>query len=442
MNKLLISFAALVAAGMIYASTRSSHLAISRDAQALAFTENIDISKYKNFSLQANYNDTAAVSAFTVTDGVKSTSIITVSPSVAAHLVSAQASVYCNVASTTSLSGKYITINGVVFTAGSITQNRTFAVGASTTATAVNLALIVAAHPDFDATSSGSTVTIKAASKGTYANSYTSTSSGVMVMSAATFSGGLDVHTINIGGVTLTEGTDFTATSNNTNTAKAIAAAINAHATLSTLYVSTNIAAVVYSTAIAGGTAYNTSINSSTSAYAITGSGFSGGTASDIADSIFTESAHGLGTGWGMKYATTAGTAPQNLITQTTYYAIVIDPNRFKLASSTTTAAAGTAITVSTFTGSGTFTFTPRSFATGAVGGSIGAPSFKFQASNDNTNWNDVQSTISSFTYTADGYGIRAVSEAYFPYKYLRINFVAPSQGALDLDVYVAGSED
>ena len=81
--------------------------------------------------------------------------------------------------------------------------------------------------------------------------------------------------------------------------------------------------------------------------------GFDPTTAVNIATDTITKTAHTLATGETVRYANGGGTDIGGLVTGTTYYAIVVDANNFKLATSAANATAGTAIDL-TSVGTGT----------------------------------------------------------------------------------------
>jgi hypothetical protein len=246
---------------------------------------------------------------------------------------------------------------------------------------------------------------------------------------------GLTSATIGINGVTLTNGTDFTSVSTASGTAKAISDAIVAHATLGS---------IITSTWTAGGVVYATSTYVGTNAYSLTtstyaalrpsGFQFTGGSDSDIsqANDTFYEATHGITTGLAVLVSTPgSGTLPSPLIGGTTYYGIKVDANYYKLATTTTTAVAGAAVDISSPIGSTTVTVTPLSLDAGSAG-------FKWQVSNDNSNWTDL--SVSSITYSAAGTYIWDMGA--FNYRYLRLDYTAPTSGGLSLSVYQAGKRD
>ena len=426
MKRILITsgFVALIAS-LVYAASETR--TILDEQLPVTTTRTYDVGKYDRLSVQSVYED-ASPSADTFSDGAKSAATITVANS--ADIDATQASVTVNVASnsTGALTDASITANGIVFKHGV-----NWSIGASSTTTATNIKNTVDAHPDFEATSSGSTVTIKAASVGTTANSWTITSSteAALVLSSSNFSGGVDAESITIAGVTLTEGTDWETDSSSNTAALNIAAAINADSTLSALIIATNTFNVVHATAITAGI-FPYGISSS-SAAALAISPFSQGAESDIdvdEDTISSTTGHGFGTGLAIWLNVDSGSAPGGLTDGSTYYVIKMTENLYKVASSAENALSGTEVDITGVTGGGSFTFTPGNFVAGSAG-------FYWEASNDNSNWTDLTTSFSSVTYTADGTNLIDFSD--YNYRYLRLNYTGPTAGALDLDIIING---
>ena len=83
----------------------------------------------------------------------------------------------------------------------------------------------------------------------------------------------------------------------------------------------------------------------------------------NITDNIITETAHGFVTGQPIVYANGGGSSITGLTSATTYYAIVLTANTFKVATTQALALAGTAIDISG-TGNNAQTFTPVYTAT------------------------------------------------------------------------------
>ena len=80
---------------------------------------------------------------------------------------------------------------------------------------------------------------------------------------------------------------------------------------------------------------------------------------------VCTAVAHGLATGWAVQVSNSGGALPTGLSAATTYWAIVLSVDTFKLATSRANALAGTAIDITT---NGTGTQTATTVATKAAG--------------------------------------------------------------------------
>lgn len=232
---------------------------------------------------------------------------------------------------------------------------------------------------------------------------------------------------IAVNGCVLDQGSEWTAVSTASGTAKAISDAIVANNCLTGVVVSTWASGVVYTTASAIGTAGNSiTLFSNTSSITVSGATLSNGAASNFAtatDDVTLTAATGMSTGTPLLFVTVTGTIPTGLTTATTYYAIVTANNKFKFASSSANALAGTAIDITALTGSGTFTATLTAMA--------GTPSFKWQSSNDNANWVDL--SVSSVTFATPYTASTAMWDGSINYKYLRLNYVAGTGGGVNL---------
>ena len=97
-------------------------------------------------------------------------------------------------------------------------------------------------------------------------------------------------------------------------------------------------------------------------------------------------------------------------------------------ATSAVNASAGTDIDITALTGAGSFTVTPLAFAAGSAG-------FKWQGSNDNSNFSDL--AVSSITYSSPDNQLWDMGE--YNYRYIRVNFTGPTTGGIDLDVIMNG---
>lgn len=403
-------------------------LEINRTAQGINFTQAIDMSRYNTAGLQVVYGDGTPAS-HTLNSGAKQVSTIVV-PNSITSLIAAQPSVTVSVRSTSAVTGDSVTLNGIVFTEGVHWTSIT-----STSTAATNLKNAIDAHPDFVATVDGSTVTVKYVEYGIAGNgkAVTTTDATNLAIGASTFSGGVVQAVFVINSVTLTSGVDFTVQTSSRVTASNITAAINNNATLS--------AQVLASTATTGSTVTITAkkpgrngyfLYSSTTGF--TATNFSDGTVPDIdldADT-FAETNHGLTTGLQVRYDTTSGTAPGGLVTGTTYYAVKVSENVYKLATSSTNAVAGSVIDITTLpTSDSVYTMTPRALVVGSAG-------FYWQASNDGTNFSNL--SISSVTYSSAGNTLWDLGS--FPYRYLRMVFTGPTAGGISLVGRIFGREE
>lgn len=429
--KRILSFAALAIA-LIYNTAQAEKaegVDINRTAQAINFTQSIDMTKYRTAGVQAVYAD-GTPGSHTLTSGSKQSGSITVTNDYAG-LTSAQASVTVSVRDVSGASGDTVRLNGINFTEGVHWTAVT-----STITSASNLKTVIDAHPEFVATVAGSTVTVKYVTYGTSGNGLpvATTDSTNLAIGASTFAGGVNQYTVTINGVVLTEGTDFVAQTSSRTTAGNLTTAINGNATLSAQVTASSgtTSSVITVTALYPG-ANSYFINTSTTGFAI--SAMTVGSASDIsiADDVFTKSSHGLSTGLKVRYDTASGTAPGGLTTGTTYYAIKLNESRYKVATSSTLAVAGTAVDITSLpTTVASYTMTPPALSVGGAG-------FYWQASNDNSNFASL-SSISSVTYSSAGTTLWEFSP--FPYKYLRMNFTGPTNGGLNVTTTIIGIEE
>lgn len=390
---------------------------------AVSTTQAFDLSAYREFSVQAAYED-ASFTADTFTDGNLGTVVITL-PTTMTNLIGTKASATVNVATTTGLSGDALVVEGRRYVAGTDWATT----GSSTTVATALAAMLAERHPDVTATASGSTVTITARSYGTAGNSLnlSSSDSATLTVSGATLTGGLATPTFTIAGVTLTEKTDFTFTSSSATSAGNLLAAATTHATIGAVYSGSRSNNVVTLTRIA---ASDTATTASCSTGTITVANTRGNVGQiDVSNDTIYQANHGYTTGLKLLYTKTSGTSPSNLVAGTTYFAIRQSNDYYKVATTANLAVAGTAVDISTVTGGGTFVMTPLAFS--------GTPSFKWQASNDGTNYTDL--SVSSVTYSADGNAIWDFDT--YNYKWLRLNFVGPTNGGLAITATLNGKK-
>lgn len=402
-------------------------LEINLPAQGMAINQTIDMGKYKHAGVQAVYGD-GTPAAHTLVSGSKEAATITV-PTATTALISAQASVTVNVLSTTTALTDSVTLDGVVFKEGTH-----WVVGTTSFTSADNLGARIDAHPDFVATVSGSTITVKYAEYGTVGNgkAATTTDATAFQLGAATFASGINRESLTIAGVTLTEGVDFNANSSSYTTTNNIAAAINANATLAAKVIASSATVVTTVTALKPGRNYY-SVKSSTTGFTTSGFNLGADTNIDIDSDVFTKASHGFTTGLRVLYATVSGTAPGGLTTGTTYFAIKLNEDTYQLATSSTNALAGTDIDITSLpTTSSSYSLSPLALAVLAGNG------FKWQGSNDGTNFSDL--AIASVTYSAAGNALWDLDE--YAYKYLRMVFTAPTSGGISVAVRIYGIEE
>lgn len=429
----IVALAVLVTFKSTAKAEKREGIEVNRPSAAVNFTQSIDVSPYDRLSAQAVYSD-GIPSTHSIVSGARASATITIGANPSA-LISSQAFVTINIVSTTTILGDAVTLNGTVFREGV-----NFSVGASSGATATNLSARIDAHPDFVSTVLGSSVTVRYVIYGTSGNGLPATTSDVtsMTVSSSVFSGGVPQNAISINGTTLTETVSFNANSSSATTASNVVVAINANTSLNTQVIASSSSAtpgIVTVKAIAPGYS-NYSLASSTTGF-LTSGGFPGGLASDVdlANDIITKVSHRLTTGLPVLLVTVAGTAPTGLVTGTTYYAIKLNDDRYALATTSTTAVAGTKIDITAVTDSATTDVRPAALIIGQGNG------FSWQASNDNVNFTSLSTvTYSTVTYSAAGNSIWDFGE--FGYKYLRVNYVAPTQGSISLSVKIYGRKD
>jgi hypothetical protein len=405
-------------------------------AQSFTTTAVINVSGYDRFSVQAVYGS-GTQSTHTITSGARAQATITVANTSSALIISTQASTTVNVASTTGVSGDAVTINGIVFREG-VHWN----VAASTPLTAANLRAVIDAHPDFQADVLGATVTVRYVTVGTSGNGLPvlTTDSTWLRIPGATMTGGIARHTVNINGVTLTEGSSFVVATTSLTTASNLMTAINADSTLSTQLVASTTTTSSTTTAIVTLKALNTgtsafNIYTSTPAFFGISSGFPGGATSDvnIVTDIITKTGHGLTTALPVLVATSGtNVAPTGLFGGTTYYAIKINDNSYALATSQANAIAGTKIDITGITNEAVASLYPVPLSLAAGNG------FYWQASNDGTNFSTL--SISSVTYSAAGTTVWDFGV--FNYKYIIVNFLKPTNGAIALAIKLFGTRE
>jgi hypothetical protein len=342
--------------------------------------------------------------------------------------------------------GDYVSVLGKRFVNGIDWNVKTTA---NLTAADINAAIVSATNTTslpINATVSANVVTLTCKSSGTFCNDYTLTSStNVLAVGGAKFSGGKQDETITIAGVTLKNAVDFNALTSAAVTAKAISDAIMANATLSAIINSTwSAAGVVTATAtVSGNNGNGFSMFSSTVALTFSHRQFDGGLETAFSSMTNTiTSSHTFTTGMRVLFATNTYIPPSPLVGEVTYYAIYTDATHFKLALTSTGAVAGTAISLSTSAGGGVFTLTPMPIA--------GTPTITATGSNDGVKYVSLyissMTSLGSFTsanaseclisfaspYTADS-KMWNIGDVFF--RYLRIVISPPTAGGIVVKV-------
>jgi hypothetical protein len=428
MSKILLAglfvgfFAALGHCGSI------SGTMIDWEAQSASSSPRINVEDMTRFSMQVTYATTTP-SASSFTDGALSSATITVTDYDALDGRPSTSTLTLNDGkNTAAIDLAVITINGKTYTEGTDWDRLD-----TSTMTMNSLATALNAHWEYSATASSNVITLTAYTSGTAANSWTLQSSTYAAITTVTWSNGQAHGWLMLNSVTLTEGTDFDAETSSDTTAGNIADAINADATLSTIVTSTSPTArpgIVEIVAASNGVNRYPITVSNTSHLTPDYPRMENGSSTDIdlTNDTIEESSHGFATGLPVLFAVGAGAAPTGLTDGTTYYAILYDDDNYQLSDTSTGAVAGLDIDITAVTGSGTFTATPISFSAGSMG-------WKWQGSNDGSNWSDLD--VTSVTYTTDGTDLWNFTD--YAYKYIRLNYTGPTYGGIQLDAVLFG---
>lgn len=267
-------------------------------------------------------------------------------------------------------------------------------------------------------------------------------STATITVSSAAFLVSSGIQRITIGSVVLRDGGAWTSVATASGTAKSISDAIMANSTLNAVMVSTwGANGVVYATSTVPGTDLSSYAMVSSSPAALGITSFLNGLASDVsvADDTIYVANHRLGVGAPVLLRKSAGTVPSPLTAETTYYALPTQANYVRLSTTSADAQAGTYINLLSQTGSGAFSLIPLAIT--------GTPSFKFQVSNDGSNFSDFTTSVygvslSSVTLTSYTAGGASTVWDFGPlnYKTLRCKVIAPTTGAIDLKITGSGT--
>jgi hypothetical protein len=444
--KVLMTVAGIILPGLVYGDAISKAL-IDQSALSVNTTSEIDTVALglNRLSATAVYS-TVTIPAVSVTDGRPSTAAITVSNNAVFTALSASNTI--TISSNAACKNNWFNLNGVYFV-----NPQDWAVAIDThnvgfsTQTAQNIANAIngsASSATFTAARAGSTVFLASKSSGSLLNSYTLVSStpAALVLGATHFFNGRDAVTLGVNNVVLKNGTHWFTGATAADTAQSISSAIVAYS--GGLVISTWNASVIYATSTAINK--NTYVIYSSSQAALTvssvaliaasglGQGyFQNGSASDISGGYINKS-NTFGVGLPVLYSTATGTNIKPLVSQTTYYVTAVDSSKFKLSTSRANAAAGTAVTFTFYvsTGAGTYTLTPIGYGTGAPA------SFKYERSNDHSNWFDAPVSSGTVYVTAASSG-QAVDFGDANFRYYRANFVTSDAGASSVKIWMTG---
>jgi hypothetical protein len=418
--------------GADYFSTLVDNPALASDSIPVLDTYGQGIQK---LSAQA-VASSAALSGVSFTDGRKSTQSITVNSIVG--LTALVSSNTITITSNTATSREWISLNGTVFAEPQDWDTDPLVAGSSGTAQSiVNAINGSASSASFVATRSGNTVTIFTRSSGTYLNTYTLESSTTALRVAnATFINGRDPAQIRINDTVLYAGVHWSVGASAALTAQSISNAVTSYVPAVT---STHSLTVVYATSTAInendftiGTSTQAALTiyspSSTSNGSAQGN-FGGGRDTDISGSAITK-ANSFSTGFPVFYNTSGGSVG-GLTNGATYYVSAPTAAQFKLASTRVIASTGgyitTGFSVSTGTVSGTVT--PTVYGNGAPA------SFKFQRSNDGSNWLNISiSSMTVNTSTSTGFDFGDAN-----FRYYRAYFTPSDFGATNLKINLSG---
>lgn len=394
-----------------------------------AYVVNLNTNGIGTLSAQAYYSP-ATVANAQFRDGSQSTGTLTIASFVA--LSSAQATNHITVTSTSGLSGAAIVLPGYVFSNGI-----DWAVGNTATNTAVSIGAALATVPYLAVHVSGNVV-YATAPAGSYYNSIGLISNNAgLVVATPMFAGGQDNAVVQINGVPLRQGNQWTAATSNAATATSLANAINSASALSHIKAQA-VSSAVNLTSVLNGAVYNYRLQSSSpSALSTSGAFMINGTDPNLVlgSPVFTSTAtNGLTTALAVLY--TGSPAIGGLSSGSTYYAVPTTGNSFMLAKYSTSAVAGNVdlvVVTSTHTGLTSNAYTLAPLAT------TGNSSFKWQVSNDNINWNDL--AVSSVTVQPnDAPNTTLWSFGFIGTQYLRLAAVAPATGGLQLKVLLIGT--
>lgn len=323
------------------------------------------------------------------------------------------------------LTSSVLTVNGYAYPA-----NYLWTIMDTSSGTATSIASFLSKIDGIRASAVG-LVVYATAPVGSNGNNFTITSSTptAMTVASANFTNGRATATITINGQVFRNGAEWATGGSLALTAKAISDAIMANANINQLITSTWTAGgVVRTTATFVGTGGNYTISSNSSNLTVGGMTSGASTPIDLPTDTISFTSQNFTTALPVLLTLNTGTIPTGLTNNATYYPIIYSPTQIQLATTSALALAGTPvnITAQTSTGGGSYTLTPL--------GITGIASYKWQQSNDASNWFDMNVTSVTFatpyTSTTTFWDMGAVNAGY-----VRLNITGPTQGGIVLRV-------
>lgn len=386
--------------------------------------------KLVGLSGQAQYTSAATHAPVTFQDGTQATGSVTIGDYTVLGATAATNTL--TVTSTSGLTGAQVALPGFVFR-----QGVNWLVGATTALTAENIRAALATMPNMTVSRIGSVITLTAP-VGTAANStaMASTVPSLLVVATPTFTGGRDNATFTINGLVLTQGADWTASGSSATTATSLASAINtAIGSFVTATANTPSAGVITILSDANGSAFNFAMQSSVAAITLSGSSMAGGTTASFSSGSSNLSIVGHTITLGTPVLYTGSASIPTLTSGTTYFAIPVNDDVIRLATSKSNAVAGTAVTFGApvaHLSANTGTLAPLAIS--------GRPSFKWQSSDDGITWADIAvSSVTMMSYITP-YRTEAWNFGDYSFNFVRANVLGPTTGGIVLRLYVRGT--
>ena len=408
----------------------------------------------------------ATVPSVTFQDGALSSTTLTVVSFVALSTAFATSNITISSNGAPGLTGACVSGGAVGLGSFNACNPANWAIGASSGATACNLAAAINSFSVIVASCNVQTpgvVFTTAPYAGSIWNTFTLNSSTPAAISTAVYSGGQDNQSLTITGNGVTKvflaNRDFFPATSVTATATSLASAINASSTTTNIAAASNGAVVAATATVVGpGSAY-TIISSSNAAIPVPGATISGSvgtgtllggstSAYTINTATITVAGEAFGTGQAVLFSTGSGVALKPLVNGTTYYAIALPGAQFAVANASTGSLVGMTQAIvltssQSLTTTDNFTFTAAPIS--------GTQTMKWMVSNDNVNWVPYTTTplnvslpstaITLPTYYSTG-TLSTVDFGHLDYGWLGLQVNVSSQGAVNVQAHVIGKQN